>query len=131
MTHEATSTAPTNQIVFNHNLTVKQEDEPAIVISKRQYARLIDRLDHCKPRGWNDLWLAGVGAGIALAVGALVGIKTLPQAPEPGATSVLWVMVGAGVLFALLCLLAYLTQRQDEGADIEELKKDLKMHAES
>jgi hypothetical protein len=117
-------------VVFNHRLTVRQGVEPAVVISKRQYLRLIERLDGCKQRGWAELWLAGAGAGATLAVGALVGIKTLPQAPEPGARNVLWVMVALGVLAAGICALAYLNQRHNQGKEIDELKRDLQMHVE-
>lgn len=95
----------------------------------RQYNRLIERLDGCKQHGWADLWLAGAGAGAALAVAAFVGIWTLPQAPEPGARNVLLILMTLGALIAAICILAYLSQRRDRGKEINELKRDLQVHA--
>ena len=42
--------------------------EPAVLISERELERIIERLEDCKPAGWGDLWLAGVGAGVALVL---------------------------------------------------------------
>ena len=81
----------------------------------------------CKPSGWADLWLTGVGAGAALAVGALVGALTLPS-NLPGTKDVLWTLTAAGAFVMLICLVAYLTQRREHGEDINELKKDLMAH---
>ena len=66
--------------IFTQRYTVTQGEEQAVVIGVRDYNRLIERLDGCKPGGWADLWLAGVGAGVAVAIAALVGALTLPVA---------------------------------------------------
>lgn len=107
--------------------TVPQSKEQAVVISVRHYDRLIERLDGCKPGGWGDLWLAGVGAGVALAAAAGVTAATLP-ATLTGTKDVLWAATVAGIILALICLVAYFTQRRDHGKEIAELKKDLAMH---
>jgi hypothetical protein len=105
---------------------VSQVQEPGVVIGMGDYDRLIERLDGCKPDGWADLWLAGLGAGAALAVGALVGALTLP-ATLSGTRDVLWVLTAAGAVVLVLCLIAYLTQRRGHGTEIGELKKDLEI----
>ena len=86
----------------NQRYSVPQSQEPGVVISVRDYDRLVERLDGCKPSGWSDLWLTGVGAGAALAVGALVGALTLP-ATLTGTKDVLWTLTAAGALIFLLC----------------------------
>lgn len=114
-------------VYINQRYSVQQSQEPGVVISVRDYDRLIERLDGCKPSGWADLWLTGVGAGAALAVGALVGALTLPSS-LPGVKDVLWTLTAAGALVMLICLAAYLTQRREHSRDITELKKDLVAH---
>ena len=114
-------------VYVTQRYSVSQSQETGVVISMRDYDRLIERLDGCKPRGWTDLWLAGVGAGAALVVGALVGALTLPATPA-GTKDVLWVLTATGAVVLLLCLAAYLTQRHEHGAEISELKKDLKIY---
>jgi len=57
---------------------VSPSHEPAVLISERELERIIERLEDCKPAGWADLWLAGVGAGVAVALGAFVVALTLP-----------------------------------------------------
>jgi hypothetical protein len=106
---------------------VPQGREPGVVISVRDYDRLIERLAALRSGGWADLWLAGVGFGIALASAALVGALTLPSALS-GTRDVLWAITGAGTVFLFLCLFGYLTQRRDHGRDVEELRKDLEIH---
>jgi hypothetical protein len=101
--------------------------EPGVLISAREYERMIERLEGCKPSGWADLWLAGVGVGAALAAGALVGALTLPP-NLPGTRDVLWGLVATGVIVLGLCLFAYIAQRRERGAEINELKKDLDLH---
>jgi len=106
---------------------VPQNQEPAVAIGMADYNRLIERLDECKPRGWADLWLAVAGAGVALAVGALVGALTLPVSVS-AVRDVLWVLTAAGVAIFCLCMTGYLTQRHDHGKEIGALKKDLEIH---
>ncbi len=72
------------------------------MISKRQYNRLIERLEGCRRHSWADPWLAGAGAGAALATAALAGIWTLPQAPEPGARNVLRALMTLGAMVAAM-----------------------------
>jgi len=97
------------------------------VIGMRDYNRLIERLDGCKPGGWADLWLAVAGAGAAMVVGALVGALTLPVTLS-GTRDVLWVLTAAGAAIFFLCMVGYLTQRRNHGKEIGELKKDLEIH---
>lgn len=106
--------------------TIPQGEEQALAISIRDFDRLIERLDGCKPGGWGELWLAGVGAGVTLAVAALVGALTLP-ANSTAIRDVLWAVMAAGGVFLLLCLMGYFTQRRDRSWEISELKKDLEM----
>jgi hypothetical protein len=110
--------------VVTQRYTVAQAEEPAVMISIREYDRLIERLDACTHRGWADLWLAGMGAAVAVATGALVGALTLPAAMS-GTRAALWVATGCGVIVLLLCLFGYLGQRRDHGKEITELRKDL------
>lgn len=114
-------------VFVTQRYAVSQSQEPGVVISMRDYDRLIERLDGCKAGGWADLWLFGGGVGGALAVGALVTAMTLPAA-QPGTRDVLWVLTGAGAVILVLCLVGYLTQRRDHGREISELKKDLEVH---
>lgn len=110
--------------IFTQRYTIAQGEEQAVVISVRDYNRLIERLDGCKPGGWSDVWLTGVGAGVAVAIGALVGALTLPEAAT-GIRDALWALTGGGVAVLLLCLLGYFSQRRDHGREIAELRKDL------
>lgn len=110
--------------IVTQRYTIAQGEERAVVISVRDYNRLIERLDGCKPGNWSDLWLAGFGAGVAVAMGALVGALTLPTAMS-GTRDALWAVTGGGVVVLLLCLVGYLTQRRDHGREIAELRKDL------
>jgi hypothetical protein len=113
-------------VCVTQQYVVSQGQEPGVVISMRDYDRLIERLEGCKPGGWADLWLAGFGAGAALAVSALVGALTLPVTLS-GTRDVLWVLTAAGAVILVLCLVAYLTQRRGHEAEIGELKKDLEI----
>ena len=97
-----------------------------MVISARDYERLIERLQGCRPGGWGELWLAGVGGGVAVAAATAVGALTLPPTLA-GIISVLWVVTVAGSVIMVLCLVGYLSQRRDHGREIDELKKDLEM----
>jgi hypothetical protein len=122
------STEPLREsAIFTQRYTLTQSEEQAVVIGVRDYDRLIERLDGCKPGGWADLWLAGVGAGVAVVMGALVGALTLP-ASMSGTRDALWAVTGGGVVVLLLCLVGYLTQRRDHGREIAELRKDLENH---
>jgi hypothetical protein len=106
---------------------ISERREPGVVISVREYERIIERPEGCKPGGWADLWLAGVGVGAALAVGALVGALTLPP-NLPGTRDVMWGLVVTGVVVLSLCVFAYFTQRRDRDAEIGELKKGLDLY---
>jgi hypothetical protein len=122
------STKPLREsAIFTQRYTVAQGEEQAVVIGVRDYNRLIERLNGCKPGGWADLWLAGAGAGVAVMMGALVGAVTLPIAMS-GIRDVLWAVTGGGVVVLLLCLLGYFTQRRDHDRGIAELRKDLENH---
>ena len=65
-------------VQVTHRYTVQQSDEAAVVIGVRDYERLVERLNACKPRGWGEVWLAGVGAGVAAAAATLVTALSLP-----------------------------------------------------
>ncbi len=121
------STEPQQSVSVTQRYTVPQGEDPGFVMSTRDLDRLIERLDGCKPGGWGELWLAGVGAGIAVAAATAVGALTLP-ANLTGLIDVLWVVTAAGTLVTVLCLVGYLTQRRDHAREITELKKDLEMH---
>jgi hypothetical protein len=113
-------------VQVNQQFTVRQPKELGMVISVRDYKRFIERLDGCKPGGWGDLWLAGVGAGVALTAAAGVTAAALPPTLA-GTKDVLWAVTVAGAVLTLVCLVAYFTQRRDRGKEIAELKKDLEM----
>jgi hypothetical protein len=115
------------QVYVTQRYAVAQGQEPAVVISMREYERIIERLDGCKRGGWADLWLAGVGVGAALAISAFVGALTLP-ATSSGCRDVLWALTATGAVAFVLCLAAYFTQRRQRGAEIRELRKDLEIH---
>ena len=59
-------------VYVTQQYAVSQTEEPGVVISMRDYDRLIERLDGCKAGRWADPWLFGAGAGAALGPGALV-----------------------------------------------------------
>lgn len=86
--------------------TVFQSDEPGAVISIRDLDRLIARIESCRAGRWGELWLAGFGAGVAVAASTAVGALTLTAL-----VGVLWVCTAAGILIAALCLIGYLIQR--------------------
>lgn len=121
------STEPRQSVSVTQRYTVPQGEEPGVVMSARDLDRLIERLDGCGPGGWGELWLAGVGAGIAVAAAAAVGALTLP-ANLAGRIDALWAVTAAATLITILCLVGYLAQRRDHARGISELKKDLAMH---
>jgi len=49
-------------VYVTQQYAVSQTKELGVVISIRDYDRLIERLDGCKAGGWADLWLFGAGA---------------------------------------------------------------------
>jgi hypothetical protein len=120
------STEPQESVSVTQRYTVPQREEPGVVMSARDLDRLVERLDGCRPGGWGELWLAGVGAGIATASTAAVGALTLP-ASLAVRIDVLWAASAAGLLVTVLCLVGYLTQRRDHAREIDELRKDLEM----
>src|ERR1700685_60739 len=65
------------QAYVTQHFTISQDPESLVIISMRDYERLTERVDSLQDGGWADLWLAGVGVGVALAMGALVGALTL------------------------------------------------------
>ena len=123
-----TPTQGGNVIRVSQSFTVRESQEPAVMIGERHYLRLIERLEGCKKTGWTDLWLAGVGAGVALGAAAGVGAWTLPAVPA-ATRDILWVLTALGAVAAILCLVAYFTQCRDNGKEITELQKDLEMYA--
>jgi hypothetical protein len=118
---------PPVSVSVTQRYTVPQGEEPGVVISTRDYERLIERLEGCRPGGWGELWLAGVGGGLAVAAATAVGALTLPPALT-GIIDVLWAVTVAGCVITTLCLVGYLSQRRDNGREIDELRKDLEMH---
>jgi hypothetical protein len=119
--------ASQDQVFFTRRYAISESQESAVVIGMRDYDRLIQRLDGCKPGGWADLWLTIAGAAAALGVGALVGGLTLP--PTLSATvDVLWALVATGATIFCLCIVGYLTQRRNYEKEIGELSKDLEIH---
>lgn len=122
------SIGPLQEPVYvTQRYAISQNQEPAVVIGMRDYNRLIERLDGCKPGSWADLWLAVAGAGAALAVSALIGALTLPV-DLSGTKDALWVLTAAGASIFCLCMIGYLTQRRSHAKEIGELKKDLEIH---
>jgi hypothetical protein len=113
--------------IFTQRYIVPRGEERAVIISIRDYNRLIERLDGCKPGGWADLWLAGAGAGVAILIGALVGALTVPTALS-GTRDALWAITGGGLIMLLLCLVGFFTQRPGQDREIAELRKDLENH---
>jgi hypothetical protein len=113
--------------IFTQRYIVTPGEEQAVVIGIRDYNRLIERLNGCKPGGWADLWLAGAGAGVAVLIGALVGALTVPTALS-GTRDALWVITGGGLIMLLLCLAGFFTQRSGHDREIAELRKDLENH---
>jgi hypothetical protein len=125
-----TTDAPpsTGVILVTQELSVKQIQEPGVLISKRQYIRYLERLESCKPHGWSDFWLAGAGIGGGLATAALVTALALPSTVPATDKDILWMLVVLGGIVLVLCLLAYFTQRHHHEEDIDSLKNDLEMH---
>jgi hypothetical protein len=111
----------------NLRYVISRGQEPAALISMREYERLIERIDGCKTGGWADLWLAGAGVGAALAVGAVIAALTVPPALS-GTRAMLWALAAAGLAILGLCLAGYLSQRREAAAGISELRKDLDIH---
>jgi hypothetical protein len=54
--------------------------------------------------------------------------QTLSPAPEPGAGNALLMLVALGTLIAVICVLAYLSQRGGQRKEIDELLRDLQIH---
>jgi hypothetical protein len=115
-----------HSISVTQRYSVSQGEEPGVVISARDLERLIERLEGCDRGGWGELWLAGVGAGVAVAAATAVGTLSLPTTLT-GLIDVLWAVAAAGSLVAVLCLIGYLAHRRDHASQIGELKKDLEM----
>jgi len=121
------STEPGQSVSVTQRYTVPQGEEPGVVMSTRDLDRFIERLDGCKPGSWGELWLAGVGAGIAVAAAAATGALTLP-ANTAGRIDAMWAVTAAAAVITILCFVGYLGQRRDHAQGIGELKKDLEMH---
>lgn len=113
--------SPGRQEYTPYIYVLSQGQEQGVVLSVRDLDRFIERARACRPSGWTDLWLALVGAGAALAVGALVAALTVPAALAGS----MWALTGAGAAIFALCLFGYLTQRRNQGREISELEKDL------
>ena len=62
-----------------------------------------------KAGGRPDLWLVGLNASVALAIGAFVAALTQPT-DSPGIRDVLWTLTATGIVTMLLCLAGYFTQ---------------------
>jgi len=75
--------------IFTQRYVVTPAEEQAVIIGIRDYNRLIERLNGCKPSGWADLWLAGASAGVAVLISTLVGALTVPTALS-GTRDALW-----------------------------------------
>lgn len=114
-------------ILVTQQFAVPLDEQPGVVIGARDFERLIERLDGCKPGGWGELWLAGIGAGVAVAASAAVGALTLPTTLTT-LVGILWAVTVAATLVTILCLVGYLTQRRGLAKEITELKKDLEIH---
>ena len=114
-------------LYVTQQLDVSPSHEPAVLITVRELERIIERVDDCKPSGWADLWLAWLGVGAALAVGAFVVALTLPGSSS-GTRDILWALTATGVVVLLLCLAGYLTQRHEHSSEIGQLRKDLEIH---
>lgn len=120
---------PVPEVAYiSQGYTVRQSQEPGVVISERHYRRYIERLDGCRARGWSDLWLAGTGIGGGLAAAALVTVLVLPSTVPSADKAVLWMLMVVGIVMSGLCLGAYLTQRHERDKEINELKRDLELH---
>jgi hypothetical protein len=118
-----------NRVRLNRGLDLPQSQEPGVAITEREYRRLLDRLEGCKPHGWSDFWLAGAGIGGGLAVAAIVTVLALPATVPSADRDILKMLVILGVVVLVLCLIAYFTQRRQHGELIDELKTDMEMHA--
>jgi len=128
-----TPSAPpaSNLVTVTNVTTVEQSREPGVLISTRQYKRYLERLEGCTPSGWADLWLALTGLGGGLGVTAFVTRLTLPSTATATEKAVLLMLTILGAVCFVLCMFAYLTQRQQRGKDIKELKTDLEMHTDT
>lgn len=128
VTHSGEESDKGQSIELVNRVSLRPTLEPGLAISKREYARQIERLKGCKPRGWSDLWLAGGGVGSGLAASALVTMMSLdPTAPQ-GVKAKLWMLLIIGVVVAVLSVLAYFTQQHDRGKEINELTTDMEMY---
>jgi hypothetical protein len=114
-------------ILVTQQFAVSLGEQPGVVIGARDLERLIERLGGCKPGGWGELWLAGIGAGVAVTASAAVGALTLPTTLATLA-GILWAATVAAILITILCLVGYLTQRSNLAKEITELTKDLEIH---
>lgn len=118
-----------NVVVVNNAMMVRESQEPGVLINARQYKRYLDRLEDCIPSGWSDLWLALTGIGGGLAITAFVTRLTLPSTASATPKMVTLMLTVLGVVCFILCIIGYLTQRQQHGKDIKDLKTDLEIHA--
>ena len=117
-----------NVVAVNNAMMVRESQEPGVLINARQYKRYLDRLEDCTPSGWSDLWLALTGIGGGLAITAFVTRLTLPSTAAATPKTVTLMLTVLGVVCFILCIIGYLTQRQQHGKEIKDLKTDLEMH---
>ena len=117
-----------NVVQVSNTLDVAESREPGVLIRKREYERLVERVGGCRPSGWGDLWLAVAGIGGGLAAAALVTVIALPASVPGGDEDILWMLVLLGCIVLALCLAAYCGQRHHHGQEISDLKKDLEMY---
>jgi hypothetical protein len=122
---------PSVDLVYvNQSYSVRQSQEPGVLIGERQYQRFIERLDDCKEHGWSELWLAAAGIAAGVAATAAISSATLPAGKLSSATrGDLKVAAISGLVVLAVCLIAYLTHRQDHGREVDHLMKDLRMYS--
>lgn len=121
------SAEPLDEVVsISRRLRIPQAEEEGVVISLKDYDRLIERLEARKPGGWADLWLAGAGAGGALLAAALVAALTL-STELSGISDAMWAVTAAGAVTLALCLVGYLADHGDRGREIAQLGRDLEI----
>jgi hypothetical protein len=115
-------------VLVTQELSIRQSQEPGVLIGKRLYSRYLERMEDCKSHGWSDFWLAAAGIGGGLATAALVAALALPSTVPATDKDILWMLVILGGIVLILCLLAYFTQRYHHEKEIDSLKKDLEIY---
>jgi hypothetical protein len=120
----APSGAGTN-VTFTQALSVEQTTETGVLLSDRNWQRIIDKLEACKERGLAEIWIAVGGIALGGAIAAGIGIITLPPSAVSHDRGYLIMIIVFGIILTAICALGYFITREKNNKAIEMIIGDM------